>query len=695
MKKVFPNFRLSLRLLPELAVTAAALVLLFVYRGLFFAGARVIKSTSSMNPAVDIPLETHRALIFYVLIGLVVLAVVDGLFSYFGRYANKKRVLFSTIPGTVIGLLAVVASSVLFFYEIELINNYYLVNMKPKYVRLNILITLILTLVLVLLFNSVTRGLQIAAIFFVVWGTANYFVQRFRGSPLQWVDFSAIRTAANVANNYSYQPNWEVIACWVLNLTYVQFLEHRHVRCNFGKLPLKILSRGAGVAVLAAFYMMIFRTNCLSDQGIWLRDWQPWYTYRLFGVESGFFAFAKASFPEAPESYSGAETKRIIQTSESEETEDNSSLPVPENIICIMNESFSDLTIYPNFKTDVELTPVLKSLKENTQSGRLLASVKGGTTCNTEYEFLTGNSCVLSPSTVVFTSFIKDKQYSIARTLADQGYTAIALHPYKRSGWSRTTVYPRMGFSDFLSIENSFEGAEKVRGYVSDSGDYQELIRQVENKKEGEKLFLFNVTMQNHSSYKDKDFESTAHVLDYNGANQGQADQFCSLMQLSDQAIGELLDYFSKSDQKTLICFWGDHQPEIGDDFWEYCLGKDLDRLTFDEQQLLYETPYFIWANYDIPEAQDQTMSANYLSSYLLSLTGLELTGYNRYLLNQKKVIPAMNAYGYLSEDGIARAWGSADAGQTEEEKLEQYRCLIYNELTAGKARDESFFGIS
>jgi hypothetical protein len=38
-------------------------------------------------------------------------------------------------------------------------------------------------------------------------------------------------------------------------------------------------------------------TDFLSDQGIWLRDWQPWYTYRLFGMEAGFFAFAKASFP--------------------------------------------------------------------------------------------------------------------------------------------------------------------------------------------------------------------------------------------------------------------------------------------------------------------------------------------------------------------------------------------------------------
>ena len=54
----------------------------------------------------------------------------------------------------------------------------------------------------------------------------------------------------------------------------------------------------SGIRILLfAFWVVIFRTDFLSGTGIWLRDWQPWYTYRLFGMESGFLAFAKASFP--------------------------------------------------------------------------------------------------------------------------------------------------------------------------------------------------------------------------------------------------------------------------------------------------------------------------------------------------------------------------------------------------------------
>ena len=55
-----------------------------------------------------------------------------------------------------------------------------------------------------------------------------------------------------------------------------------------------------------------------------------------------------------------------------------------------MNESFSDLDI--GGTTIAEgMTPYFNSL-ENTIRGNLYVSVRGGGTCNTEYETLTGNS---------------------------------------------------------------------------------------------------------------------------------------------------------------------------------------------------------------------------------------------------------------------------------------------------------------
>lgn len=37
--------------------------------------------------------------------------------------------------------------------------------------------------------------------------------------------------------------------------------------------------------------------------------------------------------------------------------------------------------------------------------------------------------------------------------------------------------------------------------------------------------------------------------------------QYFSLIKLSDQALEQLIDYFSGADEKTVIVFFGDHQP--------------------------------------------------------------------------------------------------------------------------------------
>ena len=680
------KWKLPLRLIGA----AVSLCILFYYRQLFF------QESLLTNIPVEVPFENRRPQVFVFLVIVTLLSLFDALFAAWGKKRSAESRLWKTILAKAGGCALIFGNAALCFYEVELVNNYYFVRMKTRYIWLGIFITLAICLFLVLVFNSLSAGMFFANILFMVWGLLNYFVQQFRGIPFQWIDFGAMRTGLSVSGNYQYVPTWQIIAVVVLTAAICGFYLHRRIWHNFRKLPGKIISRAAALAVFFIFTTIIFKTDYLADQGIWLRDWQPWYTYRLFGMEAGFFAFAKASYPQAPDSYSAAEVSRIIRTSEEKHTDDvPADYPVPENIICIMNEAFSDFSVYPNFSTDVPLMENIESLKENTQSGHMMASVKGGLTANTEYEFLTGNSCVLSPSTVVFNSFIKQDQFSIAKILGSQGYKSIFMHPYSPYGWNRNVIYPRMGFDEFLHSKNYYQGAEKIRGFVSDRACYEEIIRQVEEKAEGEKLFIYNITMQNHSSYKSDKLTSTVDVVGFHGSNEGQAEQYCTLVRMSDEAVMELIDYFSQSDQKTLICFWGDHQPEIGDDFWEYCYGKSLDQLSFEEQQLQYLTKYFIWANYDIPEAENQVLSANYLSSYLLTLTGLENAPYNDFLLDQRESIPAMNSYGYLGTDGKQHEWYTEEAGSGESAQLEEYKCLIYNELTAGSRRDAEFFGLS
>ena len=106
--------------------------------------------------------------------------------------------------------------------------------------------------------------------------------------------------------------------------------------------------------------------------------------------------------------------------------------------------------------------------------------VFGAMTCNTEFEFLTGNSLVFAPEgSVPFQLYMKEPSYSLASLLKDQGYETIAMHPYPAGNWNREQAYAAMGFDTFLA-EEFFEGSETLRGYVSDRANYEKITEVTE-----------------------------------------------------------------------------------------------------------------------------------------------------------------------------------------------------------------------
>ncbi len=598
-----------------------------------------------------------------------------------GKQSLTRRILRAVFVS-----LLIVGDAVLMFHVIELINNPWIAEMMDIHIILGCGISLAFLLFFIFLTNSVSIGVVICNAFLAFWGCLNYFVLEFRSIPFQFIDIASYRTAMNVAGNYNLHMTWQMVSGITATAVACGIFLHLEIFHIFKRWPGKIVSRVLAGATFFLFYVAIFRTNLLADTGIWLRDWHPQYTYKRFGMEAGFLAFAKASFPTAPEVYNDAHLKEIIANTANADAPGSLVEEEPEIILCIMNESFADLSIYPNVETDRPVMPFIDSLTENSQQGSLMVSVIGGTTANSEYEFLTGNSCMLSPQTVVYNSFIKQDQFSLARNLKAQGYYAVAQHPYYPNGWNRQIVYPRMGFDEFVSY-NDYKNPEKLRGYVTDKCDYEKVIETIEAKKPGEKLFLFNVTMQNHGEYDVKNFTNTVHLKNYDGKSKDYMEQYLTLMNISDKALEELINYLKTREEKILLCFFGDHQPALPDDFVEYAFGKKAGDLSFEEEQMEYRTRYLIWANYDIPESQGKVLSTNYLASYLLRFTSLKRSGYNDYLNIMQQKYEGINAFSHVDEYGhVVKHNGEKD--------LEDYKCLIYNELTGGNGRDAAFFAV-
>lgn len=279
---------------------------------------------------------------------------------------------------------------------------------------------------------------------------------------------------------------------------------------------------------------------------------------------------------------------------------------------------------------------------------------------------------------VPYQYLIQGESYSINRILKANGYTTVAMHPEKAENWNRDVVYPYLGFDEFCSLDD-YEDVYLMRGYyASDESNYQNLIRRFEERTDDEKMFLFNITMQNHGSYalEAADIEEWVLVREPKG-NYNEANQYLSCMRQSDHALEMLIEYFEQVNEPVILCFFGDHQPAIEMELVEELMGKSQAEFTFEEMMKLYQVPFLIWANYELEEGYVEAISMNYLSNFLLAVAGVEPDGYGKFLLQSQKEIPVITALGYMDAQGT---WHESVLKQ-ENEVLKEYELVQYRIL--------------
>lgn len=570
---------------------------------------------------------------------------------------------------------------VLNFWLLEWFTHNPFETMKPYVQWMNVALFWFSALFLFGLTGRVSRALGIQTVFCIIYGLANYFVLEFRGAPIQPWDILSIGTAASVADNYEYKLDKDALTALIglLVLLVMEFF----LRAGFprsGKKRRIWIARTALCLVtglLCFGYTKMLHNEDFVQKKLRLYDklFTPTTIQFKNGTVTAFLMELQYMSVEKPAGYSEDSAKEALA---SYETAD-----VPErtpNIIVIMNEAFSDPAVLGQFSTNEDYMPFVHSLldgAEDTVSGLLNVSVKGGNTANTEFEYLTGSSMAFLPyGSIPYQQYIKDETPSMASWLSDFGYRTVAMHPYRAAGWDRNKVYPLMGF-DEMYFEEFYEDSALVRKYVSDEADYEKLIQIYEQKEPGEPLFLFNVTMQNHSSYNDwADYDNFTPDITADGIDSDVLSAYLSLMKLSDQAIEELVQYFSEEEEDTVIVFFGDHQPT--DSVINPILklnGTTSSALSPEEEAGRYQVPFFIWANYDIEEESGLNISANYLASRTLDAAGLPKPGYFSFLTELEKQVPVISA------NHVSLSDGTFSAADEQDGLLNEYRTFQYYQL--------------
>lgn len=599
------------------------------------------------------------------------------------------------IPSILIWLVTPAIS----FYFLESMTHVVSENMTWPIILLNLMIYYLIYGLILLLSKRSWVSLSVGSLFFMIVGLANYYVIEFRSVPIYPWDIFSLKTAASVSDNYNYQLESDTL---VLVLGFLLLiLVGLWTRWKLPDIKYRYYIGGVAVVslLIGTYTHMVQTTEVHQAVGFYEYLFTPNAFYRRNGFMVSFLSNMQYLEVKKPDGYSQENVEEILEPYIYEAKEQDLTNVKP-NVIVIMNEAFSDPSVLGEFETNMDYMPFIHSLNENTLKGNAIVSVKGGNTANSEYEFLTGNSMAYLPTgSIPYQQYIQEPMPSLASQLKKQGYETYAMHPYGATGWNRHLIYPYFGF-DTCYFKQDFNSSDILRQYTTDLATYEKIVEIYHNKEAGKPMFVFDVTMQNHSSYS-KEYDNFVPDIEVYGSEKDVLlERYLSLIKVSDQAFGALVRYFEQQDEPTVILMFGDHQPADWVVAPIYTMNGQTDSSGWSESLERYEVPFVLWANYDLDTdamrekfnyeyIQQQKLSLNYMGTLLLEAAGLSKSAYQLYMEDLLKEYPIVAASGCYDVQG--KCYDGMDFTEMPE-KLKAYWMLNYNSLFDTENRDHTWY---
>ena len=601
---------------------------------------------------------------------------------------SRSRALFS--------LGALLACTVLGHLSLETCYNWELLWMAPQFALLQMLIILTALSALFFLFQRRGAGMVVGVVLCFIIGLAQFFVASFKASAILPNDLFVLGTAAAVSGGYVYAIGGGV----VIALSFV--LIAAAVGSMVGPLGEKgsnasaarrvrrvVVNLGACAVLLAALAVGVSVPSYFDDLGVQMKYWYSLDYYRKQGFLTSFIAVAQDLPIDVPEGYDERDASELEasyveryneaegSSSERQEAEAQFAAERP-SVVCIMNESFADLSDLDGASWGYDGPTFFNSLGDSLARGDLAVSVLGGGTCNTEFEFLTGVSLAyIGDGKYPYSLYDLSEAPSLARQFAELGYQTTAMHPNYATNWNRDRVYEALGFDEFLDIDD-FAGAEVYHSGVSDAATYDKCLELLESGDDPQ--FIFDVTMQNHSGYDQDNLGDVEqyHVDGLSDYDNARLSEYLACIDESDRALEEFLSELSQLDRPVVVVFFGDHQPALSTLVETAVSGEAVydesgsavgggtggGDAAGDAQATLetYRSAYVIWANYDVAGQTNlgQTTDASpaYLGTLAADLIGAPLTDFQKAQLAAREEVSAISLLGVELADGT---WFYAD----------------------------------
>ena len=693
-----------------------------VWGSVFLAASILIAVLSALGMVEDDPVS--RAVLSAALVaGAAAEARASSIAARFGKAAHPY----------LRALAIVAAASACAMLALELPSNHALWGMAagPALLEFALIFCLLAILYFLPRRHGALAALGVVALAGV--GLAEYFVVSFKSMPIQPGDLFALGTAAAVAGGYTYVLSpfcvygiaSALLGILGLSLSWPLGAGDRRAEeapdgegpdghapdgeASRRKFPLSV-DRRTAIAGAAALAVQPF-IDYYDRLGIRLHTWLPLDSYYSQGFLPTFISSAQKMVPPKPARYRRTEADALIGRYAAAWRRDAALGAAPSrlqaeeqfdrlmpSIVCIMNESFADLSIFDGLRSGYQGPVRFNSLPDALFRGVSYMSAFGAGTCNSEFEFLTGQSMSFLGSGVYpYMTYNLAPVDNLARQFKKLGYRTVAMHPNHGTNWNRENVFSDMGFDEFLTIDD-FTGAPELCRKVTDAATFDKCL-EILRESDGPVL-IHDVTMQNHSGYAtglipaDRQLDLacpgvTSEVRDW-------TDEYCALMEASDEAYEDLISALRGLDRPVIVIMYGDHQPFFTDRYNDLVFPGEEE---VSHAERIWQTEYAVWANYDVAGAARKSdrldTSIGYVGALALQAVGAPLTDYQKARLALRAKLPAINVVGFQDARGAwhqpeekASAHGAKDA-RDDLERM-QYRTLFDHDGSVFATRKQS-----
>ncbi len=446
---------------------------------------------------------------------------------------------------------------------------------------------------------------------------ANFVLVGMRVIPLEFVDFSILKTGIGIIG--IYMSVWQLIGLGIVFL-----LGFTGLGVLWFKLPkssasfrTKVASLLAALAFFNVWAVAAEVTDTIPDDVGNVAE-----AYENYGFV---YCFSMTIFDkgvEKPENYS----KETVEAVLAKTTQENEMNGTP-NVLFLQLESFFDINAMTNIELSEDPVPTFRRLKEDYTSGFLTVPSIGAGTANTEFEIITQmNLDYFGTGEYPFQTVLTDHTCeSSASVLADLGYSTHMFHNHTGAFYCRNVVYPNLGVKSFTSLEYMQDVERNPQGFAKDAILVDEIESALQSTTTPD--YIYTISVQGHGKYPTSPVDDTQTITVKGLPTDEQTSEYeyyVNQIHEMDLFVADLIAMLEERGEDTILVMYGDHLPSLGIAEENLTAGN------------LYQTEYVIWDNMGLAE-NDRDLHSYQLAAHAFEQIGLHsgtMTGVHQTMQN-------------------------------------------------------------